>query len=45
MRSGANPALKVLPLGDTSSVPTGCGTGPTMAEGPALDDPGGATVD
>jgi hypothetical protein len=38
--SGANPTLTVRPLGDTASVPPGCGTGVRMADDLAFDDPG-----
>jgi hypothetical protein len=39
--SGANPELKVRVLGDTSSRPSGCGTGLTMADDLAFDGGGG----
>lgn len=38
--SGANPALTVRPLGDTSEVPSGCGTGKTMDDDLAFDTRG-----
>jgi hypothetical protein len=38
--SGANPALKVRGLDTTGPVPTGCGTGRTMADPLAFDDSG-----
>ncbi|HET9612144.1 MAG TPA: hypothetical protein VFP06_21195 [Acidimicrobiales bacterium] len=39
--SGANPALTVRPLGDTTPQPPGCGTGLTMDDDLAFDDGGG----
>jgi hypothetical protein len=38
--SGANPTLKVRGLDTTGAVPTGCGTGRTMADPLAFDDSG-----
>jgi hypothetical protein len=38
--SGANPALTVRPPGDTSAVPSGCGTGRTMDDDLAFDTGG-----
>jgi hypothetical protein len=42
--SGANPQLKVRPPGDTTSVPSGCGTGLTMADDLAFDDGGNGPI-
>ena len=43
--SGANPALKVRPPGDTTPQPPGCGTGLTMDDDLAFDDSdGGPTL-
>ena len=38
--SGANPTLQVRGLDTTGEVPTGCGTGQTMADDLAFDDAG-----
>jgi hypothetical protein len=38
--SGANPALTVRTPGDTSEVPSGCGSGLTMDDALAFDDSG-----
>ncbi len=44
--SGANPQLTVRTPGDTSAVPSGCGTGETMADSLAFDSGGeGPAID